>query len=134
VPKSCAFVLLKHTASRIVGYTENLSSPLAIRTIYPFFISSYKVKCTLVQALRLCTDRTAHRFLSGLFQSGLFTKTLYLPIVSPIRATCLTHVILLGLINHLNAELNPTCNLLILLGDLTFMGKCIVSISNKIQR
>jgi hypothetical protein len=38
------------------------------------------------------------------------------------------------LINTLNAKLNPICNLLILLGDLTFMGKCIVSISNKIQR
>jgi hypothetical protein len=36
-------------------------------------------------------------------------------------------------LNPLNAELNPTCHLLILL-DLTFMGKCIVSISNKIQR
>jgi hypothetical protein len=37
-------------------------------------------------------------------------------------------------VNPLNAELNPTCHLLILLGDLTFMGKCIVSISNKIRR
>jgi hypothetical protein len=36
-------------------------------------------------------------------------------------------------INPLNAELNPMCLLLILLGDLTFMGKCIVSISNKMQ-
>jgi hypothetical protein len=34
-------------------------------------------------------------------------------------------------INPLNAELNPICHLLILLGDLTFMGKCIVGISNK---
>jgi hypothetical protein len=37
-------------------------------------------------------------------------------------------------INPLNAELNPICHLLILLGDLTFMGKYIVSISNKMQR
>ena len=41
-------------------------------------------------------------------------------------------------INPLNAELNPICHLLVLLGDLTFMGPCIVSISqhisNKIQR
>jgi hypothetical protein len=35
--------------------------------------------------------------------------------------------------NTLNAELNPTCHLLILLGDLTFMGKCIVSISNRME-
>jgi hypothetical protein len=41
-------------------------------------------------------------------------------------------------INPLNVELNPICHLLILLGDLTFVGPCIVSIfqyiSNKIQR
>jgi hypothetical protein len=41
-------------------------------------------------------------------------------------------------LNPLNAELNPICHLLILLGDLTFMGTCIVSIfyyiSNKKQR
>jgi hypothetical protein len=36
-------------------------------------------------------------------------------------------------LNTLNAELNSICHLLILLGDLTFMGKCNVSISNKIQ-
>jgi hypothetical protein len=40
--------------------------------------------------------------------------------------------------NPLNAELNPIWHLLVLLGDLTFMGPCIVSIfqyiSNKIQR
>jgi hypothetical protein len=30
--------------------------------------------------------------------------------------------------NPLNAELNPVCHLLTLLGDLTFMGPCIVSI------
>ena len=41
-------------------------------------------------------------------------------------------------VNTLNAELNPICHLLLLLGDLTFMGPCIVSIfqyiSNKMQR
>jgi hypothetical protein len=41
-------------------------------------------------------------------------------------------------INPLNAELNPICNLLVLLGDLTFKGPCIVSIfqyiTNKMQR
>jgi hypothetical protein len=40
--------------------------------------------------------------------------------------------------NPLNAELNPICHLLVLLGDLTFMGPCIASIfqyiSNKMQR
>jgi hypothetical protein len=41
-------------------------------------------------------------------------------------------------INPLNDELNPICHLLVLLGDLTLMGPCIVSIfhyiSNKMQR
>jgi hypothetical protein len=41
-------------------------------------------------------------------------------------------------LNPLNAELNPTCHLLILLEDLTFMGTCILSIfqytSNNMQR
>jgi hypothetical protein len=40
-------------------------------------------------------------------------------------------------VSPLNAELNPICHLLVLLGDLTFMGPCIVSIfqyiSNKMQ-
>jgi hypothetical protein len=43
-------------------------------------------------------------------------------------------------LNSLNAELNPICHLLVLLGDLKFIGPCIVSIfqytriSNKMQR
>jgi hypothetical protein len=41
-------------------------------------------------------------------------------------------------LNPLNAELNPICHLLVLLGDLTFMGTCNLSIfqyiSNKMQR
>jgi hypothetical protein len=42
-------------------------------------------------------------------------------------------------LNRLNAELNPICHLLVLLGGLTFMGPCIVyifqytCISNKVQ-
>jgi hypothetical protein len=44
------------------------------------------------------------------------------------------------MLNPLNSELNPICHLLVLLGNLTFMGQCIVSIfqytciSNKLQR
>jgi hypothetical protein len=41
-------------------------------------------------------------------------------------------------INPLNADLNPICHFLVLSGDLTFMGPCIVSIfqyiSNKMHR
>jgi hypothetical protein len=48
------------------------------------------------------------------------------------------HGATLKIINPLNAELNPICHLLVLLGDLTFMGPCIVSIfqyiSNKMPR
>ena len=43
-----------------------------------------------------------------------------------------------GFLNPLNAELNPICHLPVLLGGLTFMGPCIVSVcqyvSNKMQR
>jgi hypothetical protein len=50
----------------------------------------------------------------------------------------LQHHPLSGFFNPLNAELNPICHSLILLGDLTFMGPYIVSIfqyiSNKMQR
>jgi len=38
------------------------------------------------------------------------------------------------LFNPLNAELNPICHLLVLLGDLTFMGPCIVSIFQYINK
>jgi hypothetical protein len=44
------------------------------------------------------------------------------------------------MVDPLNAELNPIFHLLVLLGDLMFMGMCIVSIfqytciSNKMQR
>ena len=42
------------------------------------------------------------------------------------------------MIKPLNTELNPICHLLVLLGDLKFMGPCSLSIfqyvSNKMQR
>jgi hypothetical protein len=48
--------------------------------------------------------------------------------------TSLSLVLFISKFNTLKAELNPICNLLILLGDLTLMVTCIVSISNKMQR
>jgi hypothetical protein len=54
------------------------------------------------------------------------------------KARKLSNLFRFAYINPLNAELNPICHLLVLLGDLTFMGRCIVSIfqyiSNKMQR
>jgi hypothetical protein len=55
-------------------------------------------------------------------------------------STEIIHTVRFRVVNPLNAELNPICHLLLLLGDLTFMGLCIVSIfqytciSNKTQR
>jgi hypothetical protein len=54
--------------------------------------------------------------------------------VSGERKILLTPILCVWVVNPLNAELNPMCHLLILLGDITFMGKRIVSISNKMQR
>ena len=39
-----------------------------------------------------------------------------------------------SLLNPLNAELNPICYLLVLLGDLKFMGPCIVSVFQYISK
>jgi hypothetical protein len=58
-----------------------------------------------------------------LFCPYMFLSTLFIDIV-----------ILYSSLNPLNAELNPICHFLILLGYLKFMGKCIVSISNKMER
>jgi hypothetical protein len=56
-------------------------------------------------------------------------------ILEPIKCAAeIRHLAIIVRINPLNPELNPVCHLLILLGDLTFMVPCIVSISNKMQR
>jgi hypothetical protein len=78
----------------------------------------------------------------------VFLQVLQIPPISTIPPMFHTHtstynqhyVILIrgSIVNPLNAELNPICHLLVLLGDLTFKGLCIVSIfqyvSNKMQR
>ena len=43
---------------------------------------------------------------SGLFPSGLSSKTLYASLLSHIRATCLTHLILLDLHTHIHISLS----------------------------
>ena len=63
-----------------------------------------------------------------------FSVQFYLSVLSPFLSIYLKEPFV---INPLNAELNPICHLLVLLGDLTFMGPCFVSIfhyiSNKMQ-
>ena len=67
--------------------------------------------------------------------SRLMRKMSYHPgFIMPFNQYCfLTAGFFFELINPLNAELNPICHLLILLGDLTFMGTCIVSIFQNIS-
>jgi len=89
---------------------------------------SHFLKSTLILSSLLCL-----RLPSGLFPPGLPTYILYALILSPILITCHAHHILLDLItritsgkeyrlqffsffNPLNAELNPICHLLTLLG------------------
>jgi hypothetical protein len=71
----------------------------------------------------------------AIFKLGIYRKFLGGNLISRWKHS---NCIMKGLFNPLNAELNPVCHLLILLGDLTFMGTCIVSIfqyiSNKLQR
>jgi hypothetical protein len=68
----------------------------------------------------------------GRLEKTLFTLSGFEPrIVQP--EACSQRPLWCVVFNPLNAELNPMCLLLILLGDLTFMGKCIVSISNKMH-
>jgi hypothetical protein len=67
------------------------------------------------------THRSSSGALNVFAASGLYTA---------IRLTFLC-ILYVDYIKPLNAELNPMCHLLILLGDLTFMDPCI---SNKMQR
>jgi hypothetical protein len=40
--------------------------PTKVKIVHHSLYDNYKVKCTLVQALRLCTGRTAHRGSRGI--------------------------------------------------------------------
>ena len=57
---------IRHTAAnlhRVMLYTVPVSKKVNIAVIYSTFKN---VKCTLVQALRFCTGRTAHRGSRGI--------------------------------------------------------------------
>jgi hypothetical protein len=64
--------------------------------------------------------------------------TLLSDLFSSFRNQCSETYLQNAIVNPLNAELNSICHLLILLGDLTFMGTYVVSIFqyifNKMQR
>jgi hypothetical protein len=45
-----------------------------------------------------------------------------------VTVLCLTCELIFSYLNPLKAELNPICHLLVLLGDLTFISTCIISI------
>jgi hypothetical protein len=68
----------------------------------------------------------------AIYQPDLFTDDIGTRVSDPSLTKFINDI------NPLKAELNPICHLLILLGDLTFMVPCIVSIfqyiSNKMQR
>ena len=68
--------------------TPNFSQINPVHACHPF---SWRFILILLSRLRL-----GH--LSGLFPSGFPIKTLYMPLLSPIRATCPAHLILFSLI------------------------------------
>jgi len=85
-----------------------------------------------------------HRHIREKFHS-LFHLNLYFYYISYHQTICTRNVEIRStsssasqVINPLNAELNPICHLLVLLGDLTFTDTCILSIFqyifNKMQR
>jgi hypothetical protein len=71
----------------------SLSWSISIQFKPPYYISWRSIS---LLSSHLCLDLP-----SGLFPSGLATKTLYTPLLSPIRATCPAHLIFLDLINRI---------------------------------
>jgi hypothetical protein len=67
---------------KIPSVTENLSLSLSHKICLATYI---KVKCTLVQALRLCTGRTAHRGSRGI--ALLYRHWVSVQAVRPIRGS-----------------------------------------------
>jgi hypothetical protein len=60
--------------------------------------------CPPTHSLKLLLNIISHLRLVipiGLFLSGFLTKTLYTPLLSPVRAICPTHLILLDLITRI---------------------------------
>ena len=65
--------------------------------IDPFHIPTHP---TSWRSILILSSHLRLGFTSGLFPSGFPTKTLYTPVLSPISATCSTHLILLDFISR----------------------------------
>ena len=63
-------------------------------------IQSITPHSTSWRTILLLSSHLSQGLPSGLFPSGFPTKTLYTPLLSPIRATCRTHLILLDFITQ----------------------------------
>jgi hypothetical protein len=111
----------------LVHAVATIPAPLAVS-------SGYRLQLCLAEICRTveCMSGTGSLSSSRYGNCNLATRP---------NVECRRHVLeTYEILNPLNAELNPICHLLVLLGNITFMGSCIVSIfqytciSNKIQR
>ena len=66
----------------------------------PATIQSLPPHLTSWRSLLILSSRLRLGLPSGLFPSGFPTKTMYTPLLSPLRATCTTHLILLNFITR----------------------------------
>ena len=82
-------------------------SPRHLSLSWATTIQSMPWRCMLILSSHLCLILP-----SSLFPSGFPTKTLYAPLISSIRATCLAHLFHLGLITQilLGEEYKPLCS------------------------
>ena len=93
---------LKFTTAFTSARQLSLTWASSIQSIPPH-LTSWRSILILSSHLRL-------RFPSGLLPSGFSTKTLHTPLLSPIRATCPAHLILLDLITNFHTHIKQQAN------------------------